>query len=166
MSLEGVTALWHCVWKNNPLLLWQIALDKTTQNLQQVHQENQQLIHQLENTIKQKMQCDAQMHQCALVISLTLHFWPQKTRWLKLQYRQILTYMDVLSSIQRLAEANQNTREKNSTITEMKSLLDTQRNNNRDTERKISMARRQAMNLRQDLKEQENNCSRLQDEVL
>uniref|UniRef100_A0A673AF34 Coiled-coil domain-containing protein 39 n=1 Tax=Sphaeramia orbicularis TaxID=375764 RepID=A0A673AF34_9TELE len=109
----------------------QVALDKTTENLQQAHQEMQQLIHQWENTIKQMKQRDAEMQQCAL----------------------------------QLAEAKQRIREKNSVVTEKKNLLDTQKNNNKETERKISASNRQAAKLRQELKEQEKNCSRIQDEV-
>ena len=74
-------------------------------------------------------------------------------------------YFFVTSSVQQLAKAQQNKRESNATITEMKQLLDDQANNNQEIERKMSVAQQQAVKLQQDFKDQENNCITLQDEV-
>ncbi|XP_068427707.1 coiled-coil domain-containing protein 39 [Clinocottus analis] len=64
-----------------------------------------------------------------------------------------------------LAQANQNIRDRNSTIAERKNMLDSQKNNNKETARNMTLSKRHAIDLRQGLKEQEDSCRRLKDEL-
>ena len=57
------------------------------------------------------------------------------------------------------------TREREALIKEKKNFLASEVENNKECERKIAVAERQAARLRQQLQEQESNRMRLQDEV-
>ncbi|XP_036453610.1 LOW QUALITY PROTEIN: coiled-coil domain-containing protein 39 [Colossoma macropomum] len=64
-----------------------------------------------------------------------------------------------------LAEVNQMTREREALIKEKKNFLASEVENNKECEKKIAVAERQAARLRQQLQEQESNRMRLQDEL-
>ncbi|XP_017570121.2 coiled-coil domain-containing protein 39 isoform X1 [Pygocentrus nattereri] len=64
-----------------------------------------------------------------------------------------------------LAEKNQMIREREALIKEKKSFLTSEVENNKECERKIAAAERQATRLRQQLQEEEGNRIRLQDEL-
>ncbi|XP_051556328.1 coiled-coil domain-containing protein 39-like isoform X2 [Myxocyprinus asiaticus] len=64
-----------------------------------------------------------------------------------------------------LAEVNQVIREKNDLIKERKDFMEREIENNKELERKIDSAERQAVRLRQQVREQESNSRRLQDEL-
>ncbi|KAF4116807.1 hypothetical protein G5714_001360 [Onychostoma macrolepis] len=63
------------------------------------------------------------------------------------------------------AEVNQLIREKNEMLKERKDFMEREIGNNKELERNISTAERQALRLRQQLQEDERNQRRLQDEV-
>ncbi|KAL0199881.1 hypothetical protein M9458_003068, partial [Cirrhinus mrigala] len=62
------------------------------------------------------------------------------------------------------AEVNQVIREKNDLLKERKDFMEHEIENNKELERNISAAERQALRLRQQLQEEERNQRRLQDE--
>ncbi|XP_067109622.1 coiled-coil domain-containing protein 39 [Osmerus mordax] len=64
-----------------------------------------------------------------------------------------------------LTQVNQDIRERNGVIQEKKTFLEREIENNREYEKKITMAERQAAKLRQDFQEQERNRIRLVDEL-
>lgn len=64
-----------------------------------------------------------------------------------------------------LAEVNQMIREKDDLIKERKDFLKREMENNKELERKIATAERQAVRLKQQLQEEESNQRRLQDEL-
>ena len=71
----------------------------------------------------------------------------------------------LVSLLQRLAEVNQELRERSAAVREKNGFLQIEEQNNQECDRKISRAERQASKLRQDFQEHELNRSRLQDEV-
>lgn len=70
-----------------------------------------------------------------------------------------------LSPTQQLAESNQTIRERTSATDEMKHLLESQKNNNKETNRKLIISRQQGMRSWRELKQQENSCNSLKNEV-
>ncbi|XP_075993563.1 coiled-coil domain-containing protein 39-like [Genypterus blacodes] len=112
-------------------LAMQMALDKTMDSLQQIHQDRQQLIHLWEKTIDQRKCRDAEMQRCAV----------------------------------KLAQLNQDFREKRETLKERRLILETQQRENKEPEKELYLARKQAVKKQEELKEQESVCIRLQDEL-
>lgn len=70
-----------------------------------------------------------------------------------------------LLPFQELAQANQEVREKNAAIADLNQLLQTLQNNNKETEKKMTLTNRRAAKLQQDLKGEENICMKLQEQV-
>lgn len=70
-----------------------------------------------------------------------------------------------MSPFQLLSQVKQEVRERQDRIKEKRNFLETQEENNREYERKITAADRLAAKLRGELQELEANRTRLQDEV-
>lgn len=71
----------------------------------------------------------------------------------------------MLNHFQLLAEMKQMIREKNDLIKERKDFMEREIENNKELERKIATAERQAVRLRHQLQEEESKHRRLKDEV-
>ncbi|KAA0718929.1 Coiled-coil domain-containing protein 39 [Triplophysa tibetana] len=112
-------------------IMAQVALDKTLESFRQANIERQEMLSQLENTVKQMRRRDHEIQQCAMM----------------------------------LAEKKQMIREKNDLIKERMDFMEREIENNKELERKIATAERQAVRLRQQLQEEESNHRRLKDEL-
>uniref|UniRef100_A0A3Q3X6L3 Coiled-coil domain-containing protein 39 n=1 Tax=Mola mola TaxID=94237 RepID=A0A3Q3X6L3_MOLML len=102
----------------------QIALDRTTENLQQALMDTQYLIQQWENTIKQMKQRDTEIQQCTLMREKSATITEKKRFLDTLKANNNRTEWKINMTSQQAVKLRQNLREQEEAYTDLKDELD------------------------------------------